>query len=415
MTSRLCQYGEKVFGLGGWLRGVSDSRKRPRIPTSAIVASVMTMFLSHRKSINAVDQDLKWPKRLEKIIGPVKPSGDRIGEVVALIAPEDLRQMLNSMVYTLTRNKVLKNGWSMRFVAIDGHELFKSRVIHCDECSQRRIEEKKSNGEIETFIEYYHRCVVAHLIGFDVAVPLDLELLVPGEGEVSAGKRLLSRVIKNHPRLFDGVVGDAMYFEAPMIDFCLAHGKHVVFTAKGDHRLLIQDADGLFSKMQPELWRKHSRQTIRLWDADGFTSSEGVSVPLRVLRAEETTTRRLHGTEDWTTRTDIMTFSWTTDMPRSLLPTRQLWDIGHHRWDIEDDLFNVLVNHWAMDHSYHHHPVAIVNFLLILFISFVLMESFFKRNLKPQMRSRFTLLALRDAIHAEILCGKVSVSWISDA
>ena len=43
-------------------------------------------------------------------------------------------------------------------------------------------------------IEYYHRGVVCHLLGHDLAVPLDLELLRPGEGEETAAKRLLERV-----------------------------------------------------------------------------------------------------------------------------------------------------------------------------------------------------------------------------
>ena len=167
--------------------------------------------------------------------------------------------------------------------------------------------------------------------------------------------------------------------------------------------------------VKPELWKTKPGQSVRVWNADGFTSCEGVKVPMRVLRTEETTRKKVHDGLNWAEKTDINTFSWITDLPTSLIPSRLLWDIGHHRWDIEDDLFNVLVNHWAMDHSFHHHPVAIVNFLLIPFTAFVLVESFFKRNLKPQMRFKFTLIALRDVIHAEIVSGRASAVWVSDA
>ena len=74
--------------------------------------------------------------------------------------------------------------------------------------------------------EYYHRGVVCHLIGQDLAIPLDVELQRPGEGEVPAAKRLLERVFANYRRYFDAVVGA----EADLGTGLLAHalrGGHV--------------------------------------------------------------------------------------------------------------------------------------------------------------------------------------------
>ena len=102
--------------------------------------------------------------------------------------------------------------------------------------------------------EYYHQGVVCHLIGQSIALVLDVELLRPGEGEETAAKRLLERVFADYPRFFDIVVGDALYFDAPFINFCLDRHKHVIVTAKGEHRLLVQDAQGLFAQQQPGCW-----------------------------------------------------------------------------------------------------------------------------------------------------------------
>ena len=72
---------------------------------------------------------------------------------------------------------------------------------------------------------------------------------------------------------FDVVVGDALYFDAPLINFCLDRHKHVIVTAKGDHRLLVQDAQGLFEQQQPGSWiDKNGKRTVRFWDEEGFTS-----------------------------------------------------------------------------------------------------------------------------------------------
>jgi hypothetical protein len=96
--------------------------------------------------------------------------------------------------------------------------------------------------------------VVCHLIGQERALVLDVELLRPGEGEQAAAKRLLERVFAQYPRFFDVVGADALYFDAPFINSCPDRHKHVIVTAKGDHLLLLQDAQGLFTHQPPGRW-----------------------------------------------------------------------------------------------------------------------------------------------------------------
>ena len=148
-------------------------------------------------------------------------------------------------------------------------------------------------------VEYYHRGVVCHLIGQNLAIPLDMELQRPGEGEVPAAKRLLERVFSNYRRYFDAVAGDGLYFEAPFINFCREHHKHVVVVVKGDHRLLLQDAQGLFSQRVPDGQWTAGRRTVQYWDDEGFTSCEGVAGPLRVLHTIETEHRRERIARQW--------------------------------------------------------------------------------------------------------------------
>lgn len=287
-----------------------------------------------------------------------------------------------------------------------GMSFFPSRHRCCPECSQRRIKVKG-----EEVIEYYHRGVVCHLIGFDMAVPLDVELIRPGEGEVIAAKRLLERVFGNYGRFFDAVTGDALYLEAPFFNFCIEHGKHVMSVIKGDDRALLQDAQGLFAGMKPGLWNE-PRRLIQFWDAEGFTSAEGVKVPLRVLRSEESTTKRRRIAKEWIETVENHHWWWATTIPISQLPTRRLWEIGHRRWDIENDLFNTLSTHWAMDHCFKHEPTAIVNFVLTLFIAFVLLQSFYLRNLRPQRRIHFTLIGLSNELHLSVVSLTAPIPWL---
>ena len=259
-------------------------------------------------------------------------------------------------------------------------------------------------------MEYFHRGVVGHLIGLELAVPIDMELQRPGEGEVSAAQRMLERVFDLYARFFDAVSGDALYLEAPFVNFCLAHGKHVLATLKGDHRLLFQDAEGLFGPMPPETWTDGKR-AVHCWDAEGFTSCEGIEVPLRVLHASETVPRRQRIAGQWVESQEHQDWWWATTIPRKLLSSRQTWQVGHRRWDIENDNFDVLGTHWQLDHCFRHEPTAIVNFVLTLFIVYVLVGSFYLRNLKPPVRRRFTLIGIARQLYAALVAGARAALW----
>jgi len=125
MMARFCRYLEKVFHWSELLAGLRDSRQRPQIPTAAIFTSALIMGVTRLRSLNALEGELRVPRRWEKIVGERKPSADRVGQVMALVDPETLRDMLSGINHKLRRNKALEdNPWALRFVALDGHEFF---------------------------------------------------------------------------------------------------------------------------------------------------------------------------------------------------------------------------------------------------------------------------------------------------
>src|SRR5262249_49838701 len=188
---------------------------------------------------------------------------------------------------------------------------------------------------------YYHQGVVCHLIEHQLAVPLDVELLRPGEGEETAAKRLLARVCANYGRFFDVVCADSLYFGAPFINFCLEQKKHALVVAKGDHRLLLQDARGLFAQQAPQLWQEGGR-TVRCWDADGFTTAEGVKQPLRVVHTEETVRLRERIAGEWREKEEAQSWYWATTLSSRQLSAVRVWQAGHRPWDGGNGFFNTL-------------------------------------------------------------------------
>ena len=122
--TRFCQYIEKVFTFGQKIGSLHDTRKYPRIPTAAVWGSVFFLFVLRRASLNAMESALRVPRRMERVIGHIKPSADRMGDVLGLMEPDQLRELLSRINHRLGRNKALKNDWPFRVAALDGHEFF---------------------------------------------------------------------------------------------------------------------------------------------------------------------------------------------------------------------------------------------------------------------------------------------------
>lgn len=124
MMNRFCRYIEKVFDFGGRMAPLKDMRRRPRIPLGAIWGSVFFLFVLRQRSLNAMEGQLRQPRRMERLVGPKKPSADRMGQILSLMDPDQLRALLSGMNHRLGRNKRLKNGWPFRVGVLDGHEFF---------------------------------------------------------------------------------------------------------------------------------------------------------------------------------------------------------------------------------------------------------------------------------------------------
>jgi PAS domain S-box-containing protein len=228
------------------------------------------------------------------------------------------------------------------------------------------------------------------------------QLMVESAQDAIFYKDLESRyIIANYSRFFDAVVADALYMESPFFNFCLGRGKQIIAVLKTNQAGLFEDAQGLFSDMEPKKWDRQDC-SIKYWQAEGF-KVETIDVPLRVLHTEETHHKRRRISGRWTKQIETQSWWWATSIPERQLSTRQLYQAGHKRWDIENGNFNTLGRDWALNHCFKHDPTAIINFLLTLFIVYVLVQSFYHRNLKPQVRAILgTLIAITDELYASL-------------
>ncbi len=271
---------------------------------------------------------------------------------------------------------------------------FPSRKRCCDQCCQRRI--KVGDRELT---EYYHRGVVAHLIGVELPIVLDVEMIRPGEAEIVAARRLFERVLARYGRFFDAVVGDAIYFEQTLHELCRARGKHLLAVLKENNPALLADARALMGG-DPRLIREDEQRLVRYWDEEDLRSGS-VSAGVRVVRAEETTRICERVARQWVRRDETVNWFWATSIPSQVMPARQIAQAGHGRWSIENRIFNTLSMHWGLDHCFRHDPAAILNFILILFIAHTFVAAFARLNLKPEARRDLTLIG----VAAQLLLG----------
>jgi hypothetical protein len=124
MLRRFLDYTDKVFGLSNALSEITDTRSASRIPTPSVLWSSFIMHVTRLGSLNALDVELRLPKKIESLIGQNKPSADTIGRVFAKISSTDLRRLHWSHCYQFKRNKVLDTDLPLRAIGLDGHEFF---------------------------------------------------------------------------------------------------------------------------------------------------------------------------------------------------------------------------------------------------------------------------------------------------
>ncbi len=360
--------------------------------------SVFLMFLLRLRSLNGLEQDARGSRDWMKWVGGKPPSADTVGYVFSRFDGEGLRGGLRSINRKLGRNKAFELGKvkGMAVVSLDGHELFSSTCRCCPHCSERRV--KKGEEEI---IQYYHRVVMAQMLGSDPRPILDMELQGKGDGELTAATRLIERLLRDYPRSFGIVTLDALYASGPLVKLLVKKGKHAVIVLKDEQRDLMEDARSLFARMEPEVITCGGKRQL-LWDLEHFATWPQTGTTVRVVRSVEEQTVRKQVAGKWKVKEVISEWWWVTTLPKDQFSARVISEIGHWRWEIENQGAGELVSHWNMDHCFKHDPVAIEAFLLTLAWAYSLFHAFVARNLNHLLRRRYSLIAIARSFYKNL-------------
>jgi len=414
MLRRVRGYLRKVFGLDRLAETqLHERREKPRLALPHIWLTALLMYVVNYGSLHALDQDLKRRHGAGRRTRPAgAPSERTIRRIFGWIALDELRGMVKAMVHVLRRNKVpltLARSHNLVAAAFDAKEIFASAVCGCSECLERTVRVKdRKTGEMREHTEYYHRVAVCFIVDCFIPILLDVELFRPGEGELSAARRLLKRVLKDHARLFDVATCDALYADKEFLQIIRGAGKRFVVVLKDDRREVYDEADRLRRHIEARTWSQSGRR-CRVWDIEHLWSWwRGPKVALRVVWSEEESLRPVKGRHRGDAEWVASRWVWLTDLPASVCSAKDIWRFGHRRWHIENRCFHEGVMQWGFDHCFHHNPNAIAAFLLTMGMGMMLVHTFLKRNVQRALQCLYSVLTLRQQFLRELGPG---LSW----
>lgn len=245
----------------------------------------------------------------------------------------------------------------------------------------------KKNVNGEEIIEYYHRYVFCQLVLSPVPVVLDLEPLLPGEGETTAAERMLRRMLREQPRMVDVFTFDALYAAAGFLRLLSDAGKWWVVVLKQENRDAYKEIDALLPLTPPVLLRGGD-DSITLWDIRDIDAWDAMGKKFRAVVSEEKNWRvKRNARRKKEKFLETSHWRWLTNLPE-VYSAATVHRIGHARWEIENRGFNDLAQNCRLDHPFRHHPNALAAMLWIICLAFTLSYAFFLGNLKPQLRAR---------------------------
>jgi len=394
------KYACTVFGLPSLLNGMTDSRRDPEIPTFDVVNSLFHTAVLRIPSINALEGDLAEAD-FQKLIGRASTpevkafSADVVANVLDKLHLSCVRESIEEVLVRAERNKVFRDGsyGALRSVAIDGWEPFASYDRHCAHCLVRQVKAKRAGGQVEEVSQYYHRYVVAMLVGPVLDVVLAIEPVlneealrdtdsehIGHEGELTAAHRLLDKLHQTWGSFIDAIIGDALYANGPFMTHLDRCGYGGFLVLKKENHEPFKEALALWQRLPPceAFTDLDSKEHVQFWDADQIDTLDTYKGKIRVIRAVITKPDKAPTT--WC-------FAIVGKRARNMTPRTALKTI-RARWHIENTAFNQWIQHWNLGHVFRHTSNAILAVLLLWVLAFNLLQLFIYRRLKRPRRPK---------------------------
>jgi hypothetical protein len=431
-------YGREHFDLVGGLSGIGDGRKSAQIPLPTMLLAVLVMFWVKVPSFRQLDQRLRANAGLRSLLERHTGYGlafcdDAVRDALAQASYQSLHALLH-----LQGLRGIKN-WGARYwstsalalrlrpvhaqevaskviIAVDGHEHFCGYQTACDLC-RTRTRRVKRRGAIVEVTERYHTIVVAHWVGTHPSLVLDVEFVKPGEGELTAAKRMLARMGKVYGEAIGTVLVDALYDCQPMRTLMSKLNYKLVVAHRDETRDPGRTARLALDRTDPKRERPmQSYETdeyrYECWEVDlggGWRYVESLRYKMKVVIIQDKEgNKRVQRRRD--AAATVHKAVAITDHTAEAAPAVAVAILFEARWGVENTAFHELAGEWKFDRAYVHDDKAgaarMVTLLALL--AFNAMQVYVYRHLKLEPGAKHMCLLdyredMRDTL---ILCGR---------
>lgn len=297
------------------------------------------------------------------------PKSTQFRQVIDDVPSSHLENIFSNIFRPFQRGKQLErfrfiNG--KYFIPLDGTQEFSSDKINCPFC----LKKEHKSGKIT----YYHQVLCGAIVHPDhrQVIPIAPEPIQRIDGktkqdcEINAGKRMVEKIRKDHPKLGIIIGGDSLYSKQPFVDKLKEKNMSFILFAKpNDHKVLFEWISE-FKQM-----KETQQLEVNNWDGSRYFYEWVNDVPLNGTKdadninffectiLNEDKEQKFYG-------------SWVTDIRIDDNNIIELVKAGRARWKIENENFNTLKNQgYHAEHNFGHGKKnAAYNFFIFILLAF---------------------------------------------
>jgi hypothetical protein len=259
-------------------------------------------------------------------------------------------------------------------VLLDGTEYFSSKKIHCENCSQRELQDGKLN--------YYHSVLtpVVAQPGNEHVIALEPEFIIPQDGqekqdcEIQAGKRWIEKHGEYLAKLGVTILGDDLYSRQPYCQDLKDKHLHFILVCKREsHEYLYESVDYLAA--QGVLGTK----VVRKWNGK-YGEIHTYRYANQLALRKEQPAMQVNWCE-WTVRREdtgeqLYRNAFITDFEVEETNVEAIARDGRTRWKVENENNNVLkTKGYHIEHNFGHGQQHLSSLLLSLNLLAFLMHT----------------------------------------
>lgn len=268
-------YANSVYQIFKQINSFKRKNLKTDIKAPTAIKSIFVGVMCQNSSINEIMETTHEVKTFRNIYSPkeIIPKTHGLRDCLMDTPYEQMRLVNKNFIQTLKKNKVfIKNDIDkLRIFAFDATEVFETNK-HIEGLPERKHRDGRKSC--------YHKTFGIMQIGEKNQIMIRMEELkateveeirerlvneegleidkitdtrMKSEGEITVLKRVFPEIEKEIGMEIDVVVGDALFSNAPVLNFIKSLGKDAVTRFKDERREIYKDAEGLFQNRKPDL------------------------------------------------------------------------------------------------------------------------------------------------------------------